>query len=90
MEMMWFYDEPPEEFKAFRKEALRLEKEHLEVRIALRDGEAALRADPGNPELQTRVEDLKKRLAELDRQAPWISSPADMPLELALWGVPHG
>ncbi len=83
MDPMWFYDELEglEEWQTFREAALPLEKEHLEIRVALRDAEAALRADPGN-------EDLKARLEELDRQAPWISSAVAM--EIALWGVPHG
>ncbi len=90
MEAMWFYDEQPEEFKSFRQEALALEKAHLETRVALREAEAARRADPKNEDLETRVAELKKHLKELDRQAPWISSSSDMPVELALWGVPHG
>lgn len=90
MDSMWFYDEHPEEYLTFRQEALRLEREHLEVRVALRDAEADLRADPENEGLQARVAEVKERLAELDRQAPWISLYKDMPLELALWGVPHG
>lgn len=77
-----------EEWRTFRKEAQHLEQEHLETRVALRDAGAALRADPGNEELKARVEELKERLEELDRQAPWIS--ADVPVEIALWGVPHG
>ena len=90
MDAMWFYDDPPEGFKSFRQEALALEKAHLETRVALRDVEAALRADPDNEDLKTRLAELRKHLKELDRQAPWISSAADMPMELALWGVPHG
>lgn len=90
MEAMWFYDEAGEleEWQTFRKEAQELEEEHLEIRVALRDSEAGLQADPGNKELRARVEELKKRLEQLDRQAPWISS--DIPVEVLLWGVPHG
>ena len=90
MEAMWFYDEAEEleGWQTFRKEAQHLEKEHLEIRVALRDAEAALRADPGNEDLKARVVGFKKRLEELDRQVPWISS--DVPLEILLWGVPHG
>lgn len=90
MDPMWFYDEAEqmEEWQAFRQETLRVEKEHLEIRVALRDAEAALRADPGNDDLKARVAELKKRLEELDRQASWICS--DVPMEILLWGVPHG
>ena len=96
MEPIWTYDYwgmvgalvKKEEWQTFRKEAQHLEKEHLETRVALRDVEAALRADPENENLKARVEELKKRLGELDREAPWISS--DVSVEIALWGVPHG
>lgn len=90
MDPMWFYDEAGEleEWQAFRKEALPLEREHLEIRLALRDAQAALRADPKNENLEARVIFLTKRLEEIERKAPWISS--DVPLEISLWGVPHG
>lgn len=87
MSLMWFYDELPEEYQAFRKEAQRLEKEHLETRVALRDAQAALRADPENPPLQARVAELETKLTDLEKRAPWISQ--GVPLEILLWGVPH-
>ncbi len=88
--VMWFYDDAAEveEYQTFRKKALPLEKEHHEVRVALRNAEATLRVDSGNKDLKNRVEELKKRLEELDKQAPWISM--DIPLEVLLWGTPHG
>ena len=90
MVAMWFYDEAGEleEWQTFRKEAQHLETEHLEIRVAMRDAEAAFRADPDNEDVKARVEELQRRLEELDRQAPWISS--DVSVEIALWGVPHG
>lgn len=90
MEPMWFYDEADdlEAWYACRRQAQGAEAEHLRVRIALRELEAALRADPGNTGLQTKAEQLKERLQELERTAPWISS--DVPFEILLWGVPHG
>lgn len=90
MDPMWFYDEAGdlEEWRTFRERALPLEQEHLQVRVALRDAGAALSADSANEDLQARVAELKKRLADLDRQAPWISS--EVPVEVLLWGVPHG
>ena len=55
----------------------------------MRDAEAALRADPRNEDLKARVDNLRKRLEELNEQAPWISS-SDDAVEIALWGVPLG
>jgi hypothetical protein len=85
---MWFYDEAEESWEAFRRTALPLEREHLEIRRVLRDAQAALRADPRNDYLQARVKYLEKRLQELEKQAPWLA--ADAPVEVLLWGVPHG
>jgi tRNA A37 N6-isopentenylltransferase MiaA len=87
MSLMWFYDEVPEEYRQFRQEAQHLEKEHLETRTALRDAQAARRADPENPALQVRVTELETKLADLDKRAPWISQGSQ--LEMLLWGVPH-
>jgi hypothetical protein len=90
MDPMWFYDEAGEleEWRDFRQRALSLEQEHFETRLALRDAEAALRSDAANEYFQARVAELKERLADLDRRAPWISS--EVPVEVLLWGVPHG
>ena len=85
---MWFYDEPEEMWRTFRKEAGSLEKEHLELRVVLRDAEAALQAEPDNEQIKARLEYVKKRLDELEKKAPWIAS--DTPWEVLLWGVPHG
>jgi len=90
MDPMWFYDEmgEQEEWQVFRKEILPLEREYLEIRVALRDAQAALRDDPGNEDLKVQVENLNERREEMERKAPWISS--DYPWEFFLWGVPHG
>ena len=85
---MWFFDEPDELWQAFRKETQPLEREYEEIRVLLRDAEIALRAEPGNEHLNARVKYLKKRLQELEKNAPWIV--ADTPWEVLLWGVPHG
>jgi hypothetical protein len=85
---MWFYDEPEESWEAFRRTALPLEREHLEIRLALRDAQAALRADPQNQNLKARVTYLEKRLHEFEKEAPFLA--ADAPVEVLLWGVPHG
>jgi hypothetical protein len=87
MSLMWFYDEVPEEYRRFREEAQALEKEHLETRTALREAQAAQRADPENPAHKARVRELETRLADLDKRAPWISR-GEL-LEMLLWGGPH-
>lgn len=81
------FDSIPEEYTEFRKEAQRFEAEHLKTRVALRDTEAALRDEPENQVLQTRAEELKKQLAELEKQAPWITG--ELLKEFELWGCPH-
>src|SRR3989304_10563727 len=73
-EPMWFYDEAEESWADFRRTALPLEREHLEIRVVLRDAHAALRADPGNEHLTARVEYLGKRLQDLENQAPWLAA----------------
>lgn len=85
---MWAYDDPDEMSLAFREEARHIEREHLEIRKALRDAEEALRADPRDETRNARVTYLKRRLSELEKLAPWILS--ETPLEVLLWGVPHG
>jgi len=87
-EPMWFYDEPEELWRAFREEARHLEREHLEIRTALRDAEAALRACPEDGHMIARVKYLTRRLSHLETVAPWLSS--EVPVEILLWGVPHG
>lgn len=90
MDPMWFYDEMGdlEEWQAFQRMILPLEREYLEIRTALCAAEAALRDDPGNDTLRIRVETLKERQREMERSAPWVCS--DYPWEFFLWGVPHG
>lgn len=88
--VMWFYDDADklEEYQGFKKEALRLEKEYHERRLALRQAEEALRGDPENEVLKARVDELKKDLEEVERKAPWLTS--GYPIEILLWGAPHG
>lgn len=74
----------PEEWQAFRKEAQPLENEYLDLRVLLRDAEAALRASPESEHLKAKVKYLRKRLEDLGKKAPWISS--DAPREILLWG----
>jgi hypothetical protein len=72
----------------FRKEVQHVEREYLELRILLRDAEAALRADPDNGEKRVRVHHCKNRLEDLERQHPWISS--GYAREIGLWAPPAG
>jgi hypothetical protein len=87
-EPMWFYDEPEELWQNFRGETLQIEREYSELRVALRDAEMGLRNSPADEGLQARVKYLRKRLGDLEKQAPWIC--AEVPVEVLLWGVPHG
>ncbi|HJX16381.1 MAG TPA: hypothetical protein VJ386_11655 [Candidatus Deferrimicrobiaceae bacterium] len=87
-EPMWFFDEPEELWRKFREEARPLEREHLEIRTALRDAEAVLRACPEDEHMAARVKYLTRRLSHLETVAPWLSS--EVPVEILLWGVPHG
>jgi len=87
---MFFFDdaEDLEEYQAFRKKDQPLELVHLELRVALKEAESFLGAHPEDREAETKVGELKRKLAELERQAPWIT--LDYPLEFLLWCPPHG
>lgn len=87
-EPMWFYDEADEQWHTFRKEARHVEREYLELRVMLRDAEDARRSNPEDEYLKARARYLRKRVEDLEKQAPWIA--ADVPVEVLLWGVPHG
>jgi hypothetical protein len=84
---MWFFDDPPEDYQSFRKKALPLEREYLEIRTILREAERALRAEPENEYNQAKVRYLKMRLKDLEEQAPWLVS--GLMIEYGLWGGPH-
>ena len=68
-----------EEYQKMRDEALSLEAQFLKIRVGLRDTEAALRSDPQNQELKTRLEDLQTTLEKLNRKAPWLNSDMQPP-----------
>jgi hypothetical protein len=72
----------------FRKEVQHVEREYLELRILLRDAEAALRADPEDGEKRVRVHHYKTRLEDLERLYPWICSGNSR--EIGLWAPPAG
>jgi hypothetical protein len=86
-EPMWFFDDPPEDYRNFREKAISLEREYLELRTILRDAEKALRGEPENEYNQAKVRYLKKRLKDLEEQAPWLVS--GLMIEYGLWGGPH-
>ncbi|MFZ0481876.1 MAG: hypothetical protein WAL93_00655 [Desulfobacterales bacterium] len=87
---MWLYDDSQdmEEFQRLRGEVKRLEKEYLDLRIQLRDTELDLRSDPDNEYLKAKVTYLNKRLRDIEKKGPRLA--ADYPLEISLFGPPHG
>jgi hypothetical protein len=87
---MWLYDDVKEmqDFQNLRTEVKRLEKEYLELRILLRDAEADLRTDPNSEYFIAKVKYFGKRLKNIEKMAPRLAS--DYPLEIALFGPPHG
>jgi hypothetical protein len=87
---MWLYDDCKEmqEFQILRKEVKRFEREYLDLRIQLRDTEVDLRSDPDNEYLKAKVKYLNKRLRDIEKKGPRLA--ADHPLEISLFGPPHG
>ena len=79
----------PEENELFRitwqarNRVQHLEREYLDLRIRLRDTEAALRSDPQNQALKERVDYLKTRLKDLESRYSWIST--GRPSEIPFW-----
>jgi len=63
-----------ERMHKFRKEVQQVEKEYLELRVLLRDAEAALRADPEDGEMRVRVHHYRRRLEDLEKRYPWLIS----------------
>ena len=87
---MWLYDDVQEmqDFQTLRREIKRLEKEYLDIRIQLRDTEADLRSDPDNEYLKAKVKYLNKRQKDIEKKGPRLAD--DYPLEISLFGPPHG
>ncbi len=87
---MWLYDDVQEmqDFQALRLEIKRLEKEYLELRTLLRDAEAGLRSDSDNEYLRAKVKYLNKRITDIEKKGPRLAD--DHPLEISLFGPPHG
>jgi len=87
---MWLYDDLKEmqDFQILREAVKRLEKEYLDLRIQLRDTETAFRSDPDNEYLEAKVKYLNKRLKDIEKMGPRFAS--EYPLEISLFGPPHG
>jgi len=87
---MWLYDDlqEMEDFQILRWEVRRLEKEYLDLRTQLRDTERDLKADPDSEYLKAKVKYLNKRIKDIEKMGPRLAS--DYPLEISLFGPPHG
>ncbi|MBI4795916.1 MAG: flagellar biosynthesis anti-sigma factor FlgM [Deltaproteobacteria bacterium] len=87
---MWFFDEAEEleEYQTFRRQDQPLELEYLKIRVALGAAEAALREHPEDKERETKVAEIKEKIATMEQRAPWLTF--DYPVEYLLWGPPHG
>ena len=77
-----------ERIHKFRKEFQHVEREYLELRVLLRDTEAALRADPEDGDMRIRVHHFEGRLKDLEKRYPWLIS-GKAP-EIAFWALPAG
>lgn len=86
-DLMWFFDEQPEEYKNFRKEALAVEKEYSELRTFLAEAETRLKAEPDNEDFQAQVRNISSKIKNLEEKSPWLTS--GLMMEYALWGTPH-
>jgi len=84
---MWFFDEPPEDYRTFRNEAQALEKEYLELRNLLAEAEKSLKNEPDNENLRAKTSELTERIKGLEEKAPWLTS--GLMIEYGLWGTPH-
>jgi len=76
------------QYDEFCRKKKTIEEAYLKLRTERRDVEAALRAEPDKVELKERLEDINRRLKELEKKAPWLTS--DVPVEMTLWGTTHG
>ena len=94
MEVMSFFEDHGdvgaelERIYKFRKEVQHVEREYLEIRVLLRDAEAALRADLEDGEMRVRVHYLKGRMEDLEKRHSWLVS-GKAP-EIAFWAPPAG
>ena len=67
---MYFYDETDDwpEYAIIKQDVHRLEIEYLEKRKLLQAAESALRSDPTNDNLKTRVDELKINIKEIEKR----------------------
>jgi hypothetical protein len=72
-----------ESLSTFHREHQHVEGEYLELRILLRNAEAALRAEPEDRNMDVRAYYLKRRLEDLQQRHPWIASGRSP--EIAFW-----
>lgn len=85
----WFYDDSKGggECRLLVRQSLVQEKEYLEIRIQLREAEAALREAPQEAQLKEKVDTLRKRQTDLEAQTRFAD---DYPPDFALGAPPHG
>jgi hypothetical protein len=72
-----------ERISKFHREYQHVEREYLELRILLRDAEAALRAESEDDGMRLKAYYLRKRLEDIQARYPWIAS--GRPPEIAFW-----
>lgn len=67
---MYFLDETDDwpEYEIVLNDIRRLDIAYLQLRKELKETEAALRSDPANEELKTRLDELKKKLKEVGKK----------------------
>ena len=86
-DLMWFFDEQPEDYKTFREEAMALEKEYLDLCTILAKAENNLKAEPDNETFKAKVSHLTQRIKDLEGKFPWLTSGSMV--EYGLWGTQH-
>ena len=77
-----------EEIYKFRCENQHIEREYLELRVLLQKAESELKDNPHEQELLAKVQYLKKRLVEIEKNNSWICSGKSR--EIALWAPQAG
>jgi DNA repair exonuclease SbcCD ATPase subunit len=86
---MYFFDDSDEleEYQIFKQKDQPLELEYEKIRRELHSAEERLRVNSDDQTMQDQVAELKEKMAELERRAPWLKQ--GYPLEYLLWGPPH-
>ena len=67
---MYFYDETDDwpEYQIIKDDIRRLEKEHVEIRKELQVAESAFGSDPSDAVLKAKVNELKKKIKEIEQK----------------------